>query len=178
MSLVLPASFADVSNLREVPDHQEVYFSAISGICLIIEVVEYQRDVGDAEAARFFWDDLASDNAASETRAWVDLTNDVKLVAVGGALRALDARVGPLVACGGVQIMPTAHDRAKAARIFLGVVRLPSVGSELVISVSDPVNDDDAAVAGGEKQGVEAEAEDVFHSALSMLAIHDWALFE
>eukprot|EP00566_Odontella_aurita_P020209 CAMPEP_0113589626 /NCGR_PEP_ID=MMETSP0015_2-20120614/36193_1 /TAXON_ID=2838 /ORGANISM="Odontella" /LENGTH=290 /DNA_ID=CAMNT_0000495667 /DNA_START=45 /DNA_END=916 /DNA_ORIENTATION=- /assembly_acc=CAM_ASM_000160 len=71
-----PSIFSDV---REVPDHQEVWQDCSGaadasnsgspgkrpgGQCLIVEILSYQDEVGDAEAARFFFDDLAEANEA------------------------------------------------------------------------------------------------------------------
>ena len=63
----LPKSYADASNFREVPDHQEVWVDTSSDRSVIIEVLE-QKEVPDTEAMEFFLNDLASFNEATEAK--------------------------------------------------------------------------------------------------------------
>jgi hypothetical protein len=187
LSVSLPVSFADVSNLREVPDHQEVFLCTTNGMCFILEIVEYQSGIVDELAARYFWDDLANYNSATETHEWIELTRDTHVSAARAALHAIDQRVGPLVACSGVQVMPTVRDRAPLARIFLAVIRLPSVGCELIVTVNRPISEHSGGSSGGGSSAsgssasasgsIEEENAAVFLNALSTLEILDWTLF-
>ena len=62
MTLMLPETFEDVSVLREVPDHQEVFVDRDSEVSLIVELLEYDGAVTGEDAAQYYFKDLASFN--------------------------------------------------------------------------------------------------------------------
>ena len=91
MTISIPAEWRDVSDVRQVPDHQEVYQDCTfannseggnkssnnnasttnhslqgTGGCLVVEILERQDDVSDDDATSFFFNDLANANE-SET---------------------------------------------------------------------------------------------------------------
>ena len=77
ITLSIPSAWRDVSDVRQVPDHQEVYqdctFVSTStsssnnslqgtGGCVVVEILERQDDVHDDDASSFFFHDLADAN--------------------------------------------------------------------------------------------------------------------
>ena len=60
--MMLPETYEDVSVLREVPDHQEVFVDRDSEVSLIVELLEHDGTVGDEQAAQHYFKDLASFN--------------------------------------------------------------------------------------------------------------------
>lgn len=68
ISMSLPSHWKDVSLIRQVPDHQEVYQDISSTgckndgtYCCILEILERQ-DVNDSDAIEFFFHDLVGDD--------------------------------------------------------------------------------------------------------------------
>lgn len=185
LSSSVPDGWLDVSALRDVPSHQEV-FRAGSGASLIFEIVEHQGGVPDADAVRFFWDDLAESNEAG-TRAFEELALDA-----GGACgaAAAAARAGGLVvaARGEQELGEHARDRDRRVRVWLGVVRLPQSNSELIVTLNVPSAEEAAVTgdAGGAEGGRAcdgaafsvAEADAAFRRALDTLTVNDWGLFD
>ncbi len=55
----VPSSWVDASTLRDVPDHQEVYVDETGEASVILEILEYQSQIPDEKAGRFFFTDLA-----------------------------------------------------------------------------------------------------------------------
>ena len=163
LSLPLPPSFHDVSALREVPDHQEVFAEGgAQGASLILEVVEAQADLADAVAAHFFWADLASCNGAREG-AWRALHPPPAPLPLGG-----DPRCAAVVAGVGAQLP---DGGGAPVCVALAALRLPSMGSELLLSVNVPSG------GGGGAGAAEARAEALLLAALPELRVHDWGLF-
>lgn len=62
ISINLPDSFKDVSDLRPVPDHQEVYLDQHSSASFIMEILNYEDSVTNDLAASYYFDDLAQSN--------------------------------------------------------------------------------------------------------------------
>ncbi|KIW00883.1 uncharacterized protein PV09_07636 [Verruconis gallopava] len=72
LALELPATFADVSTIREVPDHQEVYLDAEGYTNVIIEILErVDKDKAptDEDATKYHLNDIVS-TETDETRFW------------------------------------------------------------------------------------------------------------
>ncbi|OCL01926.1 Mog1p/PsbP-like protein [Glonium stellatum] len=60
----LPTSFSDVSSIRQVPDHQEVYLDRNGFTSIIFDITERVENVTtDEEALKFHFDDIVSGSA-------------------------------------------------------------------------------------------------------------------
>ncbi|TRZ03582.1 hypothetical protein DNTS_013497 [Danionella cerebrum] len=70
LSAVIPPNSKDISELREIPDNQEVFAHSQTDQSIIIELLEYQSQVQDAEAARYHFEDVAASNKATENNSW------------------------------------------------------------------------------------------------------------
>ncbi|KAE8732956.1 Mog1/PsbP/DUF1795-like photosystem II reaction center PsbP family protein isoform 2 [Hibiscus syriacus] len=59
ISTSFPLRFQDVINVRQVPDHQEVFVHPARDESLIFELLDYKHEVGDDGSAVWFLRDLA-----------------------------------------------------------------------------------------------------------------------
>lgn len=132
----LPSSFEDVCNFRQVPDNQEVYVDRNTDMSFIVELLTYEAEVSDAQAANYYFSDLASCNEAAET-----------LVDYQGMIT--DSRVMPKVRASfpkcclrGRQSVSKFRARSDTpldmVQIFLLVLRLPSVGTDVLLTLNAP----------------------------------------
>jgi Ran-interacting Mog1 protein len=55
----IPSSFIDVSALRQVPDHQEVFVQHDGFASIMFDVLERVDAASDEDAVKFHFDDLA-----------------------------------------------------------------------------------------------------------------------
>ncbi|KAL8655315.1 MAG: hypothetical protein Q9210_000946 [Variospora velana] len=63
----IPNSYVDVSNIREVPDHQEIYLDASGFSSIIIEIAErVTQPPTDEEALKFHFQDIVDHNDTSK----------------------------------------------------------------------------------------------------------------
>ena len=62
----IPATLADASDFRVVPDNQECFMHPANGTCVIVELMERAKDVADVagDCSRFFFLDLCKANDA------------------------------------------------------------------------------------------------------------------
>merc|ERR1712059_201207 len=65
LSCILPRNLDDISQFREVPDHQEVFAHKTTDQSLIVDILQYQSAVGGEAAARFHFTELAATNESS-----------------------------------------------------------------------------------------------------------------
>ncbi|MBZ3869299.1 Ran guanine nucleotide release factor [Sciurus carolinensis] len=63
-SSILPPGPIDVSNLRWVPDHQEVFCHPMTDQSLIMELLELQAHVQGEAAARYHFEDVRGEQGA------------------------------------------------------------------------------------------------------------------
>eukprot|EP00903_Cladosiphon_okamuranus_P006551 g6399.t1 len=147
MECLLPAAYVDVSDLRQVPDHQEAFVSREDGVSIVIEVLSFEADIppdsdgndGGGASARHFFDDLATANGAS--RSTVDFCGDMS----DSIMPELSAYSKAALA--GRQAVAKFREAAppEAVRLYLVNVRLPNVGTDLLITVNVPYPDEEAA---------------------------------
>ncbi|XP_051971579.1 ran guanine nucleotide release factor isoform X2 [Xyrauchen texanus] len=70
LSAVIPPNAQDISDLRQIPDNQEVFGNSQTDQSIIIELLEYQSQVQDADAARYHFEDVAASNKAADSGSW------------------------------------------------------------------------------------------------------------
>ncbi|XP_054646863.1 ran guanine nucleotide release factor [Dunckerocampus dactyliophorus] len=173
-SAVIPQSAADVSKLREIPDNQEVFAHAHTDQSLIVELLEYQAHVGDEEAARYHFEDIACSNAASQPEAQ-EVTSVVPLPKSELSLSVCTSAW----LLTGTQCVSKYNEEARnRVRIHLGVFRLPQFDTEVLVTFNDPQRispESSSAVAGG--SGGEPWTVDDFQHLLRSLTLHNPELF-
>ncbi|KDN37019.1 Mog1p/PsbP-like protein [Tilletiaria anomala UBC 951] len=198
----LPQSFIDASELRQVPDNQEVMISSSSDTSIILEVLESVKE-GDANenmeaAVRYHFDSLAHDNSALsstiESTTFLDTSSFPVPPPLPDASSIVPRERTPspwLVS--GLQVVPKygrTTDPPHCVRIHLAVWRLrPKKDVDLVLSFNIPqpqpqptAAGETAANAGSEMVSEhvsrdEAILAEVFRKAASTLTIEDWNLF-
>jgi len=197
LTLKVPSQWRDVSNVRQVPDNQEVYQDCTvesgqalhdvgTGGCIIVELLERQK-ILDEEAATFFFGDLMEANGGDVTCGIkkglgfqqvleVGKSESKESLAIGSKnlTPELSARV---MACTCVGTQNIAHkkgehklQKASKVRVELCVVRLASVQTDLLITLTMP-----CAVDGDENENKGHGA--LFLSILKTLKVEDWSLF-
>ncbi|PFH33783.1 Ran-interacting Mog1 protein [Besnoitia besnoiti] len=163
MTCHLPETFKDVSSIRQVPDNQEVFMDMSSERSLVIEVVEYQETVSDADAARFFFCDLAKENGSTDAQL------------VSSSMWKASARIPvsekhAVILTKGVQQLQ--RDNAKQVPVQMVIIRIPDHNAEILISLYGEPCDDTQCVS-------KAEAEDalLFEELISSFVIAQYSLF-
>ncbi|XP_043720755.1 ran guanine nucleotide release factor-like [Telopea speciosissima] len=67
ISSAFPLRFQDVSNIREVPDHQEVFVDPARDESMIFELLDFKHDVQDNRSIAWFLQDLATEHDAERS---------------------------------------------------------------------------------------------------------------
>jgi hypothetical protein len=136
----LPSRLGDVSGFRQVPDHQEVFVDKETDISFIIEILAYEESIPDHEAALYHFNDLAQCNGA--VSASVD-SNDVFDASKQVETPFMDGIPADVTKCVLIGHQSVAKFRGEGqgqdeVLIFLMLVRLPNVGTDLLISLNVP----------------------------------------
>jgi hypothetical protein len=140
ITMSLPNCFEDVSAIRQVPDHQEVFVDSLTDMSLIVEILAYEEGVNDEAAARHFFDDLAqfndSNNATVDSSGVINSTKFMPCVRSTFSKCALIGRQAVEKFSKGEQHDPNAV--MDLVDIYLVVLRLPIVTTDILITLNVP----------------------------------------
>ncbi|KAG0173238.1 hypothetical protein DFQ28_011636 [Apophysomyces sp. BC1034] len=169
-------TFIDASQFRQIPDNQEVFLDMQTQQSLIVELLE-AVNVQDVDIARYHFEQVASDNEAAEYKV-----NSVQRVSAGTATPCLPVDSTSVYMLQGTQRVAKFNEANTASYnvvdIWLAVVRLASVDTDLVITINAPV-----AVAPGSSESADAPpveltvVEQELMGLLHRLTIKNWNLF-
>eukprot|EP00547_Thalassionema_nitzschioides_P005034 CAMPEP_0194207844 /NCGR_PEP_ID=MMETSP0156-20130528/6477_1 /TAXON_ID=33649 /ORGANISM="Thalassionema nitzschioides, Strain L26-B" /LENGTH=235 /DNA_ID=CAMNT_0038934705 /DNA_START=79 /DNA_END=783 /DNA_ORIENTATION=- len=184
ITMFIPTTWRDVSDVRQVPDHQEVYQDCTftcgtkkneiegTGGCIVIEILERQEEVDDTEAAKYFFTDLAEANGNVVSEIFNQKVWDVGCLDVSGGsnettngntnlIPRLSARIKACTCSGLQSIAPLRNQelleegKSPIVDVELAVARLEAVETDLLISLSMPVSEEGAnANKGDTKTGL------------------------
>ncbi|XP_073696867.1 ran guanine nucleotide release factor [Garra rufa] len=135
LSAIIPPSSQDISELREIPDNQEVFAHNQTDQSIIIELLEYQSQVQDADAVRYHFEDVAASNRAVENGSWE--VRGVEQVPQSD-LSMHDCSSAWLLS--GAQLVSKFNEEAKnTVDIHLCLFRLPQYTTDILVTFNNPV---------------------------------------
>jgi hypothetical protein len=171
MSTEMTADWLDASDVRPVPDHQEVWTERAGGAdrSLVVELNDALPG-SDIAAAREHFEELCNADACLGGQ----LLDFAPLATAGGAgdSAAVAVTPAPAVALSAVQL------RADGARVLVSLVliRLRAQATDLLVTVYRPLPASHAAEVSASPEGADADAAVAAH-VRSTLLVHDWGLF-
>jgi hypothetical protein len=177
LELALPARLVDVSDFRPVPDAQEVWADGDVDQSLVVEALELAAGVPDAEAAAFYFADLATANGAAHAAA-----SAAELLHPGALPGVPPARVRAAGLLVGEQAVAKSRDAAlNKVQVCLLVLRLPDFATDLLLTLNTPVFVAEGSSGGGAaglgfRPGA-LEAPALFRRIVATLRIVDFGLF-
>lgn len=149
---VIPPSFVDASAFRQIPDNQEVFVDVETDQSIIIELLQ-MTDEADIPA-RFHFNELVDANGAQECSrilradelaAGSDLPfmdNDSQISMVIGQQLISKFREGEDESTTGISTLTSSSSASSAknlVNIYLAVVRLPRVATDILVSYNHPI---------------------------------------
>lgn len=183
ISSSFPPRFQDVSNIRQVPDHQEAFVDPSRDESLIFELLDFKHDVADNNSAVWFLQDLATEQDAE---GGMLIEQSGVLEAIGLCYRNTAAVVTTAVGQMAISKGRQGREAQNVVRVYLANLRLKEVDSDVLISayeplVINPLSESANAVGAGvavpaSESGYMPVAE-VFKLAVSSFKVNDWGLF-
>ncbi|TFJ86956.1 hypothetical protein NSK_002043 [Nannochloropsis salina CCMP1776] len=131
---LFPTHESATSDIRQVPDNQEVFIDDASDASLILELLDLERDKEGLEAATYFFNDLAEHNDAQN--ATIQYKEDLSGTSLVPNLAAY-----PTYALIGTQNVTKFHAADAAllpVRIYLVNVRLQQTGTDVLLTLNLP----------------------------------------
>ncbi|OBZ75484.1 Ran guanine nucleotide release factor [Grifola frondosa] len=165
ITVTLPPRLIDASDLRQVPNTQEVFLYPDSGISIIVEVLQSVKPTNLEEAAKAHFDALAHDNSAeSQTISEV----------VSTSTQADNLTPAPVLLSGSQAVRKFNSLTADEIRILLALYRVQSKNADLVMSMNVPMSTANGEVVREEDW---IAAKDAFNVAARSLRIVNIGLF-
>ncbi|KAG7092271.1 hypothetical protein E1B28_008633 [Marasmius oreades] len=160
-----PSNLIDASDIRQVPDTQEVFLFSDSSVSIIVEILERVEPTNYEEAIKFHFDSLAHDNNASSEK--IDSINIIPN-------DREDNTPSAIVLSGRQSVPKYTCTQPDEVRIYMALYRVPEKPIDLVVTFNVPV----ASLDGGavDAEGVKT-IERHFDTFVRSLRIIDFRLF-
>ncbi|GAA0150434.1 hypothetical protein LIER_09379 [Lithospermum erythrorhizon] len=183
ISTVFPLRFQDVSNIRHVPDHQEVFVDPTRDESLIFELLDLKTDVADEGSAAWFLQDLANEQEAEGANL---IERSGVFPAEGLQFRNSVPVVTTAVGQMGISKGRQGREASNIVKVYVANLRLKEVGTDVLITAYEPLlinplSESASAVGSGlavpaTQSGLMPMAE-IFKAAVTNFKVHDWSLF-
>ncbi|KAG9469510.1 hypothetical protein GDO78_020345, partial [Eleutherodactylus coqui] len=132
-SAVLPTNIQDISDLREIPDNQEVFAHAATDQSIIVELLEYQEGMSDPEAARYHFEDVAASNDA-QSAAEVVSVEPLPL-----AQLSLTSCSSAWALTGHQRVSKFNEEAQNTVMMHMALLRIQQHATDLLVTFNDPV---------------------------------------
>ncbi|GER35460.1 Ran guanine nucleotide release factor [Striga asiatica] len=178
-----PIRFEDVSNVRQVPDHQEAFVDPTRDESLMFELLDLKTDVADHGSATWFLQDLANEQDAEGAMV---LEQSEVFQADGLRLRnnpgIITTAVGQMAISKGRQ----GRNAQNLVKVYLANLRLKDVTTDVLIiayepMMINPLSESAATVGAGlavpAAQTGRMPMTEVFQNAVQSFKVNDWGLF-
>ncbi|XP_057493726.1 uncharacterized protein LOC130779178 isoform X2 [Actinidia eriantha] len=177
-----PMRFQDVSNIRQVPDHQ-VFVDPARDESLIFELLDLKLDVADNGSATWFLQDLASEQDAEGSM----VIEQSGVVEAGGlCFRNIPPVVTTAVGQMAISKGRQGREAQNIVRVYVANLRLKEVGTDVLVTAYEPIlisplsesaSTVGAGLAAPAAQSGSIPLAEVFKLAVSSFKVNDWSLF-
>ncbi|KAK3223070.1 hypothetical protein Dsin_010095 [Dipteronia sinensis] len=183
IATAFPHRFQDVSNIRQVPDHQEVFVDPARDESLIFELLDFKDDVGDNGSAAWFLQDLATEQDAEGCTL---LEQSGVVEAPGLHYRNIPAVVTTAAGQMAISKGRQGREAQNIVKVYLANFRLKEVGTDVLATAYEPIiinplsesaNAVGAGLAVPAAQSGIMPLSEVFKLAVSSFTVNDWSLF-
>lgn len=183
ISTTFPVRFQDVSDIRQVPDHQEVFVDPARDESLIFELLDLKGEVDDVGSALWFLRDIANEQDAGDNMV-VEHSGTIELAGLrlGEAPVVAGTAVGQLAISKGRQ----GREAQNIVRLYLANIRLKNAATDVLITAYEPLlinpmSESARSVASGPaipaQQAGCLPMSEIFKLAVTNFNVHDWNLF-
>uniref|UniRef100_A0A7N0RJV8 Ran guanine nucleotide release factor n=1 Tax=Kalanchoe fedtschenkoi TaxID=63787 RepID=A0A7N0RJV8_KALFE len=183
VSCSFPLRFQDVSNIREVPDNQEVYVDPSRDESLIIELLELKREVADGNSAIWFFQDLAGEQDAEGSM----VIQESGVFEVNGlSYRDVPATITTAIGQMAISKGRQGRDAQNVVKVYLANIRLKGVDTDVLVTAYEPLlisplSESASSVGAGlavpaVQSGCMPMGE-VWKNAVLSFKVNDWSLF-
>jgi len=176
LSVLLPSNFDDISAIRDVPNHQEVYADASTDQSIIIELNQLDSHIEDTDCCIYHWNELArSSDAASHNVITHGQLGESDVPYFSELLRNNQATAHYII--GSMNISKYRETAVNTVHIYLAVIRLKHVTTDLLVIMNVPQHFNPHSSSYGRPIVDNTVNKHVIETVLKSLRVNDWSLF-
>lgn len=158
-------SLLDASDVRQVPDTQEVFLYTDCSVSVIIEVLQRVEPNDPAEAVKFHFDSLAHDNSAQ--------TSSVQSTSIIPNDRG-DPTPSAVLLTGEQYVTKFNRTTLDKVQIYMALYRVEDKGTDVVVTFNVPTQSEDGGAVGADQlQGIQRD----YETFVKSFKIKDFGLF-
>jgi len=131
----MPANFVDISTVRDIPDHQEI-FADDSDRSIIVEILEMESSQSNEKAGLFFFEDLAAANGSTDNK--VEECSPLVSTGMVPCIASSEKACANIV-IGTQQVAKFRESAKNLIRVFLCNIRLPKFNTDILITLNCPI---------------------------------------
>ncbi|XP_029413429.1 ran guanine nucleotide release factor isoform X2 [Nannospalax galili] len=161
-SAILPPGAIDVSDLRPVPDNQEVFCHPVTDQSLIVELLELQAHVRGEAAARYHFEDVGGVQGARAVQVESVQPLSLENLAMRGC-------------CQDAWFLSGKQQVAKNVMLHQALLRLPQYQTDLLLTFNQPPSDNRSL--GPENLSCPPWSLGNFEQLVTSLTLHDPNIF-
>ncbi|PVG00199.1 Mog1p/PsbP-like protein [Serendipita vermifera] len=163
ITISLPSDLIDASDLRQIPDAQEVFLDPKSDVNFIFEVLDRVEPEDAKEAAKFHFDSIAEDSEAVGGEIHEVIVPEMNV-------RSPPQTPNPILLDGSQQVAKFNKAERDDVRVFLAVYRLTEKANDVVFVMNYPLRSTDSEES-------LTKAKELFRKCAESLQILDFDLF-
>jgi len=127
---LMPVGWIDASTLREIPDHQEVYLHPEAHFeqSVIIEILQFESNVSDADASSHFFNDLGLADGSLQSDLEHSKTTFSPVVFLSSQATRIHFE--------GVQLKAKVGSSSPVnpVLVYMELIRVPELGSDILVT--------------------------------------------
>ncbi|KAL5035040.1 hypothetical protein RTP6_002796 [Batrachochytrium dendrobatidis] len=175
----IPDGFHDVSQFRDVPDHQEVFVAEVAESNIMFDLLEPDEDATDIQsAARYHFEQLSRDNEADPNHTRIVLERTIPETMLSSTIQGAKATV-----IAGTQQIAKYNERGADAyntvAVYMGLIQLGRASTDVVITYNQTVEMGATSSSRAQFEGIPdcILSIDAFVDMLCQFEVVDWSLF-
>jgi hypothetical protein len=170
------------SNVREIPDNQEVFADPERDESVIIELLERASQTDLVEAAKFHWGELVQANESTPPQ--IIVAKPLNFGSGDSALPHFNTQhcSGAYLIVGRVEVAKFKEQARNVIHIFMCCIRLHNVTTDIIISMNVPLHINPESSSAKAVNNADLPNPDqeltVMSQIVASLNVTDWGLFQ
>jgi len=180
IKVMIPKTFDDISTIRLVPDHQEVFVDKNSETSIIIELLAHDDKIDNGNIMAYYFEDLASSNESIENNVLFS-----EMIADQEFFPHIDGSFSKFGLVGRqkcTKFNSTINSRYDIIDMYMMLIRIKTFGTDVLVTINIPRSGSDELVNEVTRAPfLSAESEepcdllvDMFQKSFQVI---DWSLF-
>ncbi|KAF2068875.1 hypothetical protein CYY_009806 [Polysphondylium violaceum] len=174
----IPARFIDITSFRQVPDHQEIFVDEKTDQSVIIELLERQSHVSDAEAIKYHFEIISDESEISAEKRRVGIIRPITQEEMPNFLPTIPK----FMMLAQQRVSKFKESAENIVNLHMALVRLERAKTDLLITFNEAISisTDSSSMKSVQNTNPsnQESIEQLFKSIIKSFIIKDYSLFQ